>query len=91
MTQVAEKTQKSHPESAQIKDAAFKWDDPLDLDHYDSVRQSSSALDRHATEIYDGLPEAARRTNLLSEWSVRSVSPGPERDPSGWVRCITLA
>src|SRR6201993_2731921 len=32
MTQVAEKTQKSQPKSAQIKDAAFKWDDPLDLE-----------------------------------------------------------
>src|SRR5580693_9378715 len=32
MTQVAEKTQKSQPTSAQIKDAAFKWDDPLDLE-----------------------------------------------------------
>src|SRR6202790_4534167 len=32
MTQIAEKTQKSQPKSAQIKDAAFKWDDPLDLE-----------------------------------------------------------
>src|ERR1700729_4411113 len=32
MTQVAEKTQKSQPKSAQIKDAAFKWEDPLDLE-----------------------------------------------------------
>src|ERR1700756_3340078 len=32
MTQVAEKTQKSQPKSALIKDAAFKWDDPLDLE-----------------------------------------------------------
>src|ERR1700689_3824809 len=32
MTQVAEKTQKSQPKRAQIKDAAFKWDDPLDLE-----------------------------------------------------------
>src|ERR1700729_2389317 len=32
MTQVAEKTQISQPKSAQIKDAAFKWDDPLDLE-----------------------------------------------------------
>ena len=32
MTQVAEKTQKNQPKSAQIKDAAFKWDDPLDLE-----------------------------------------------------------
>src|ERR1700693_4071072 len=32
MTQVAEKTQKSQPKSAQIKDAAFQWDDPLDLE-----------------------------------------------------------
>src|SRR6202023_1727869 len=32
MTQVAEKTQKSQPKSVQIKDAAFRWDDPLDLE-----------------------------------------------------------
>src|ERR1700686_2680924 len=32
MTQIAEKTQKSQPKSAQIKDAPFKWDDPLDLE-----------------------------------------------------------
>src|SRR6202051_2213728 len=32
MSQVAEKTEKLQPESAQIKDAAFKWDDPLDLE-----------------------------------------------------------
>src|SRR6516165_9481239 len=38
----------------------------------------------------DGFPEAARWTNRRSECKVRSVSPGPDRDPSGWVRCITL-
>src|SRR6202044_2432263 len=32
MTQVAEKTQKSQPKSVSIKDAAFQWDDPLDLE-----------------------------------------------------------
>ncbi len=35
MSQVAEKAENSgkrEPESAQIKDAAFKWDDPLDLE-----------------------------------------------------------
>ena len=32
MSQVAEKTEKLQPKSAQIKDAAFKWDDPLDLE-----------------------------------------------------------
>jgi glutaryl-CoA dehydrogenase len=32
MTQLAEKTEKLAPASAQIKDAAFKWDDPLDLE-----------------------------------------------------------
>ena len=32
MTQLAEKTEKIEPKSAQIKDAAFKWDDPLDLE-----------------------------------------------------------
>src|SRR6202795_1669917 len=32
MTQVAEKTQKSQPKPVQIKDAAFKWEDPLDLE-----------------------------------------------------------
>src|SRR5580698_5958961 len=32
MAQVAEKTEKREPKSAQIKDAAFKWDDPLDLE-----------------------------------------------------------
>jgi hypothetical protein len=33
----------------------------------------------------DGLPEAARRTNRRSEWSVRFVSPGPDLIPSGWL------
>jgi len=32
MSQVAEKTEKHAPKTAQIKDAAFKWDDPLDLE-----------------------------------------------------------
>jgi glutaryl-CoA dehydrogenase len=32
MTQLAEKTEKLQPKSASIKDAAFKWDDPLDLE-----------------------------------------------------------
>ena len=32
MSQVAEKTGKREPKSALIKDAAFKWDDPLDLE-----------------------------------------------------------
>src|SRR5271155_5186718 len=32
MTQLAEKADKHQPKSALIKDAAFKWDDPLDLD-----------------------------------------------------------
>jgi glutaryl-CoA dehydrogenase len=32
MSQVAEKTGKRAPKAAQIKDAAFKWDDPLDLE-----------------------------------------------------------
>src|SRR5580700_11181612 len=32
MSQLAEKTEKHAPKSAQIKDAAFKWDDPLDLE-----------------------------------------------------------
>jgi glutaryl-CoA dehydrogenase len=32
MTQLAEKTEKLQPKSALIKDAAFKWDDPLDLE-----------------------------------------------------------
>jgi len=32
MSQVAEKTEKRPPKAAQIKDAAFKWDDPLDLE-----------------------------------------------------------
>jgi hypothetical protein len=39
----------------------------------------------------DGLPDAANRRNRRSEWSVRSMSPGPDRDPSGWVRCMTVA
>jgi len=32
MTQLAEKTEKMQPKSASIKDAAFQWDDPLDLE-----------------------------------------------------------
>ena len=32
MSQLAEKAEKREPKSAQIKDAAFKWDDPLDLE-----------------------------------------------------------
>ena len=32
MSQLAEKAEKHEPKSAQIKDAAFKWDDPLDLE-----------------------------------------------------------
>ena len=32
MSQVAEQTEKRAPKAAQIKDAAFKWDDPLDLE-----------------------------------------------------------
>src|SRR6516162_10426708 len=32
MSQVAEKTEKRAPKAAQIRDAAFKWDDPLDLE-----------------------------------------------------------
>jgi glutaryl-CoA dehydrogenase len=32
MSQVAEKTEKRAPKAAQIKDAAFQWDDPLDLE-----------------------------------------------------------
>jgi glutaryl-CoA dehydrogenase len=32
MSQLAEKTEQSQPKSALIKDAAFKWDDPLDLE-----------------------------------------------------------
>src|ERR1700691_6787901 len=32
MSQLAEKTEKREPKGAQIKDAAFRWDDPLDLE-----------------------------------------------------------
>src|SRR5271170_6722753 len=32
MSQAAEKTEKREPKSALIKDASFKWDDPLDLE-----------------------------------------------------------
>jgi len=32
MSQVAEKTETAAPKSASIKDAAFQWDDPLDLE-----------------------------------------------------------
>jgi glutaryl-CoA dehydrogenase len=32
MSQVAEKTEQRAPKAAHIKDAAFKWDDPLDLE-----------------------------------------------------------
>src|ERR1700744_2559681 len=32
MSQLAEKTERLQPKSALIKDAAFKWDDPLDLE-----------------------------------------------------------
>src|SRR6202050_4362171 len=32
MSQVAEKSETHQPKSALIKDAAFKWDDPLDLE-----------------------------------------------------------
>jgi len=32
MSQLAEKAEKREPKAAQIKDAAFKWDDPLDLE-----------------------------------------------------------
>ncbi len=32
MSQLAEKADKHEPKTAQIKDAAFKWDDPLDLE-----------------------------------------------------------
>ena len=32
MSQLAEKAEKHEPKTAQIKDAAFKWDDPLDLE-----------------------------------------------------------
>jgi glutaryl-CoA dehydrogenase len=32
MTQLAEKTENPQPKSASIRDAAFKWDDPLDLE-----------------------------------------------------------
>ena len=32
MSQVAEKAEQRSPKAAQIKDAAFKWDDPLDLE-----------------------------------------------------------
>jgi glutaryl-CoA dehydrogenase len=32
MSQLAEKADKREPKAAQIKDAAFKWDDPLDLE-----------------------------------------------------------
>ena len=32
MSQVAEKIEQREPKGAQIKDAAFKWDDPLDLE-----------------------------------------------------------
>src|SRR5580698_747493 len=32
MSQLAEKTETRLPKSAQIKDTAFKWDDPLDLE-----------------------------------------------------------
>src|SRR5665213_787009 len=31
MSQVAEKTETARPKSPSIKDAAFKWDDPLDF------------------------------------------------------------
>src|ERR1700692_4163645 len=32
MSQAAKRAKKREPKSAQIKDAAFKWDDPLDLE-----------------------------------------------------------
>src|SRR5271155_3003562 len=32
MSRVAEKTEKCQPKAAPIKDAAFKWDDPLELE-----------------------------------------------------------
>lgn len=38
----------------------------------------------------DGLPLAASRTKRRSECNVRSVSPGPDRAPSGCVRNMML-
>ena len=32
MSQIAEKAEMQQPKSAMIRDAAFKWDDPLDLE-----------------------------------------------------------
>jgi len=32
MAQIAEKTERHEPTSARIKEAAFQWDDPLDLE-----------------------------------------------------------
>src|SRR6266566_2257217 len=45
---------------------------------------------RHSAIKIEGFPEAASRRNRRRGWTVRSVSPGPERTPSGWVRCIRL-
>src|SRR5439155_13189544 len=39
----------------------------------------------------DGFPPAASRMKRRREGRVRSVSPGPDRTPSGCVRCIIVA
>jgi hypothetical protein len=33
---------------------------PIDLQHYESVTRTGSALDQHAQQIYDGLPDAVK-------------------------------
>jgi WD40 repeat protein len=69
-------------------------DDPLDLGHYDHVRQSSSALDQHANEIYNGLPGAAKPWAEKLFRCITTKSDGKAvRRPSRlrWIYAVTQA
>jgi hypothetical protein len=79
MSQVAEKTEKRTPKTAQIKDAAFKWDDPLDLESQLTEEERmvrDTARDYAQEKLFPRVPIARARSTTTScaKWARSACS-----------------
>ena len=90
MSQLAEKTEKHAPKGAQIKDAAFKWDDPLDLEGEFSEEERmvrDTARDYAQEKLFPRVLAANREGNSTrtscARWARSGCSARPSREEYG--------
>ncbi len=90
MSQVAEKAEQHAPKSAQIKDAAFKWDDPLDLEgelteEERMVRDTARAYAAFFQEKLFPRVLAANRDGAFNPDILREMGVGYRPDPGSTI------